>query len=108
MLRIDKNVLARALGIFTAGPPDRFDDRLWIAFGDAWTLVRRALEHHQLIRAPRDADPVLTSHGRALLDAIPPSPSPPSSPTRDPDPRATHTGTRAPTAPLPRRADIPA
>lgn len=60
--------LARALGALAAGDARRYEDALWLGFGDAWVPVRRRLELGGLVRpAHNGGDPQMTERGVQTL-----------------------------------------
>jgi hypothetical protein len=64
--------LARALDFLTHGHSGRFEDELWLGFGDEWWPLRERLLKHGYIRrlgGLKDAFAV-TERGTDLLDQI--------------------------------------
>lgn len=69
-------VLADALSALADGQSRRFEDLLWLGFGDRWTLIEASLlQHHQI----RLADAMrnvfaITDLGLKMLDELAPVP----------------------------------
>lgn len=60
--------LIHALEVLLTGDSPRFEDALWLAFGDDWTGVVQRLRARKIIRYnTKEDDYTLTKHGRAVL-----------------------------------------
>ncbi len=60
--------LIHALEVLLTGDSARFEDALWIAFGDDWTGVVQRLRGRKIVRyRSKEDDYALTKHGRAVL-----------------------------------------
>lgn len=47
----ERAMLASALSALSQGDSRRFEDLLWLGFGDRWTLIEASLVRHHQIRA---------------------------------------------------------
>lgn len=73
MMRLDpeeRQAVVDALRELDAGRAAKFEDRLWLAFGDGWTRVRTALARHGYIALEADVTSAITPRGSRLLRAM--------------------------------------
>lgn len=68
----DRAVICRAFERLRDGDWRRFEDDLWIAFGDRWGRILSALTNANYIRlaGPLQDQPELTERGRTLLNEM--------------------------------------
>ena len=59
--------LARALAALAQGDMRRFEDSLWLGFGDQWHPIRRSLTTRGYVRRRDDGAYELDERGEALL-----------------------------------------
>jgi len=66
-----RETLSRALQALAQKDPSRFENILWLDFGDDWKAVLRSLERRQIVRyaAPDDSH-VITPEGRRVLGVL--------------------------------------
>lgn len=66
-----RETLSRALHALANKDPLAFENILWLAFGDEWTVIRRTLRHRRLIRYNQAEDyDTITDEGRRVLGAL--------------------------------------
>lgn len=66
-----REVLSNALFALANKDPRRFEDILWLAYGDDWTVVRRNLAGRGIIEYVQSDDTHrITDQGRAVLGAL--------------------------------------
>lgn len=67
----DRKQLKDALSELAESRARRFEDRLWLGFGDQWTTLREQLVKQGYVRYFRaDEQPLLTDQGRRLIDRL--------------------------------------
>lgn len=68
-------MLLEALGELSRGNASRFEDLLWLGFGNAWCTIRRVLVQHEYVSLEHQAlqsqsMPHLTPKGRQLVSEL--------------------------------------
>ncbi len=66
----ERVALRRALEYLASGSFRRFQDTLWLGFGDLWTHIETALVREGLIVRRGDDDADLTTRGHELLQTL--------------------------------------
>ena len=68
----DQATLRAALGALSADRPQRFEDLLWLGFGDGWVPMTRLLARHRYITlgGSDKRTPAITDRGGQLLGQL--------------------------------------
>lgn len=65
-------MLLEALGQLSQGNTRRFEDLLWLGFGNAWCTIRSVLVQHEYVSIEKQNEktPRLTTKGRELVSEL--------------------------------------
>lgn len=70
LARNEQCMLLEALGELSQGNTRRFEDLLWLGFGNAWCTIRRVLVQHEYVTLESQTPPHLTTKGRELVTEL--------------------------------------
>ena len=66
-----REIISKALFALARKEPGRFEDILWLAYGDDWTVILRSLVGRGIIRYnSADDEHTITDEGRRMLGAL--------------------------------------
>ncbi len=66
-----REILSRALYALAGKNPGEFENILWLAYGDEWTVILRTLRQRGMVRYSQSDDyDTITDEGRRVLGAL--------------------------------------
>ena len=66
-----REIISKALFALARKEPGRFEDILWLAYGDDWTVILRSLTGRGIVRySTTDDAHTITDEGRRILGAL--------------------------------------
>ena len=66
-----REIISKALFALSHNEPSRFEDILWLAYGDDWTVILRSLISRGIVRYSNARDThAITDEGRRMLGTL--------------------------------------